>query len=104
MKQIVDRKTYTQVYKVIKQKKEFQEKLPQNLIKDIEKMMDKTNEDFTYDESKDIFSQIDRNALAICTYLYTKYIATDEEKNNIKKILIKNEIEYKKIGGENCGK
>lgn len=52
---------------------------------------------FNIDFEKPIYMQLSREALSLCISLYLKYVASDSEKEKFKKILIENEIEYKKI-------
>ena len=88
---------YVEVYEVIKKNESFLEKLPKDIIRHIENKAKKSRYIFNYDETKDIFSQISRNALSLVTYLYLKYVCDDEnEKKKMKKTLCENKLEFKK--------
>ena len=59
--------------------KEMREKIPKNVVENIERKMDKTY-DFNIEEGKDIFSiEYMLETKALFLELYTRYIAEDEE-------------------------
>ena len=87
---------YVEVYEVIKKNEAFLIKLPKDIIRHIENEAKKSRDEFNYDETKDIFSQISRKSLSLVTYLYLKYVCEDEsEKKEMKKRFGKNQIAKK---------
>ena len=99
MKQMIDKGIYVEIYEVIKNRNEFASKLPDEIVKHIKKNACSTGYKFEYDKTKDIFSQIKRETLIFCISLYLKYVASDEEKEKFKTVLIGHEIEYKRNQG-----
>ena len=71
---------YNELYLIIlKLNKEMREKIPKNVVENIERKMDKTY-DFNIEEGKDIFStEYMLETKALFLELYTRYIAEDEE-------------------------
>lgn len=75
---------YSLVYKelyliILNLNKEMREKIPKNVVENIERKMDKTY-DFNIEEGKDIFSiEYMLETKALFLELYTRYIAEDEE-------------------------
>ena len=52
--------------------------------------------DFKFDENQEILKQISREALSLCVSLYLQYIADENDLEEFKKVLIDNEIKFKK--------
>ena len=73
---------YKELYLIILNlNKEMREKIPKNVVENIERKMDKTY-DFNIEEGKDIFSiEYMLETKALFLELYTRYIAEDEEEN-----------------------
>lgn len=71
---------YKELYLIILNlNKEMREKIPKNVVENIERKMDKTY-DFNIEEGKDIFSiEYMLETKALFLELYTRYIAEDEE-------------------------
>ena len=71
---------YKELYLIILSlNKEMREKIPKNVVENIERKMDKTY-DFNIEEGKDIFSiEYMLETKALFLELYTRYIAEDEE-------------------------
>ena len=71
---------YKELYLIILNlNKEMREKIPKNVVENIESKMDKTY-DFNIEEGKDIFSiEYMLETKALFLELYTRYIAEDEE-------------------------
>ena len=71
---------YKELYLIISNlTKEMREKIPKNVVENIERKMDKTY-DFNIEEGKDIFSiEYMLETKALFLELYTRYIAEDEE-------------------------
>lgn len=71
---------YKELYLIISNlNKEMREKIPKNVVENIERKMDKTY-DFNIEEGKDIFSiEYMLETKALFLELYTRYIAEDEE-------------------------
>ena len=71
---------YKELYLIILNlNKEMREKIPKNVVENIERKMDKTY-DFNIEEGKDIFStEFMLETKALFLELYTRYIAEDEE-------------------------
>ena len=72
--------SYKELYLIILNlNKEMREKIPKNVVENIERKMDKTY-DFNIEEGKDIFStEYMLETKALFLELYTRYIAEDEE-------------------------
>lgn len=79
-KEMIYSRAYMELYVIISNlTKEMREKIPKNVVENIERKMDKTY-DFNIEEGKDIFSieyMVETKALFL--ELYTRYIAEDEE-------------------------
>lgn len=73
-------RAYMELYVIISSlTKEMKEKIPKNVVENIERKMDKTY-DFNIEEGKDIFSiEYMLETKALFLELYTRYIAEDEE-------------------------
>lgn len=73
-------RAYMELYVIISNlTKEMREKIPKNVVENIERKMDKTY-DFNIEEGKDIFSiEYMLETKALFLELYTRYIAEDEE-------------------------
>ena len=71
---------YKELYLIISNlTKDMREKIPKNVVENIERKMDKTY-DFNIEEGKDIFSiEYMLETKALFLELYTRYIAEDEE-------------------------
>ena len=71
---------YKELYLIILNlNKEMREKIPKNVVENIERKMDKTY-DFNIEEGKDIFSiEYMLETKSLFLELYTRYIAEDEE-------------------------
>lgn len=71
---------YKELYLIILNlNKDMREKIPKNVVENIERKMDKTY-DFNIEEGKDIFSiEYMLETKALFLELYTRYIAEDEE-------------------------
>ena len=73
-------RAYMELYVIISSlTKEMREKIPKNVVENIERKMDKTY-DFNIEEGKDIFSiEYMLETKSLFLELYTRYIAEDEE-------------------------
>ena len=79
-KEMIYSRAYMELYVIISNlTKEMREKIPKNVVENIERKMDKTY-DFNIEEGKDIFSiEYMLETKALFLELYTRYIAEDEE-------------------------
>lgn len=85
---------YKETYEVLKIYPELFKQIPKEIQKYIEKQALKSVRIFEYSSEEEIFSQIDKKSLSLFAYLYIKYGNLNEsQKDEIKKILINNEIE-----------
>ena len=97
MKQFISDETYSEIWEVLKVKKEFAKKIPEEVLKHIYSKVAKSKKKFEYDSEKDILKCIRKETFALYVALYLQYAASDEEKLDIKNVLIKNEMKQKNI-------
>ena len=95
MKQFISSKTYSELWKVLEIKTEVREKIPEDVLKHIQKKAVNSGYKFEYTSSDDVLKLISQETFCLYVSLYLQYVADDFEKENIKKILINNEIKYK---------
>ena len=67
-------------------------KIPEDLIKTIKKKAN--NKQINIDSNVILEEQISNEALSILTYIILKYIADNEQKNQLKNSLTQNQMEY----------
>lgn len=90
----INEKTYVELFYVLNLQKEiFENKIPKDIIDNIHKKAQNSNIHVELDENN-VINEISREAFCIYLFLYTKYVADEEEKENIKKILKENEIKH----------
>lgn len=80
---MLDKKAYTEVFYIINEmSEELRSKIPSEIIKNIEKKMDRTY-DFNIEEDIEN-AELLEDTEKILSVLYTDYLATDEEREVIK--------------------
>lgn len=97
MKNMIDKYVYAEVYEILKRRNDKVEKIPKKIIEHIRKNGEKINLNKTYNEDVDILQQVSRGAQNLWLSIFIKYIANDNQKENLKEILIRNEIKYKNL-------
>lgn len=97
MRQFISDETYSEILEVLKVKKEVAEKIPEDVLHHMYDKVVKSKKKFDYDPQKDILKSISKETFALYVALYLQYVANDEEKVNIKEVLIKNEKKQKNI-------
>lgn len=95
MKQFISSKTYSELWKVLEEKTEVRTKIPEDVLKHIYKNAINSGYRFEYTSKDDILKIISKDTFCLYVSLYLQYVAEDDEKEKIKKILIDNEIKYK---------
>ena len=83
---------YFEVMEVLKVKQDTCQKIPQNVLSHIEKHAKKYQ---TKTDKEITLSTLSDDAFSLYLALYLQYIAENEEKEKIKKILIENEVAYR---------
>lgn len=69
-------------------------KIPSDIIEMINKKAN--NQEIIIKQNKNIEEQISNEALSILTYITLKYLATEEQKKQLKKSLVQNQKEYER--------
>ena len=96
MNRYIKDKLYKEVWEVLQIKTEIKDKLPNDVIKHIQKSASKSNYEITFNKNdEDILKSISTDAFCLYISLYLQYVANEEEKEQLKKVLIENEIAYK---------
>ena len=96
MKQFISNQTYHEVWKILELKKETKERIPEDILKHIYKKAMKSGYRFEPDVQAEILNQVSRDALVLYVFLFLQYAANENEKVQLKEILIQNEIKRKK--------
>ena len=96
MKQQIDTVTYIELAEVLKQKQDVAEKIPKEVIDYIYTRASEAENEIKYD-NVDILNIISKEAFSLYVYLFTKYVADNNEKEKIKKVLINNEVKEQEI-------
>ena len=91
----MDSKVYSEVLAIISSNMFIYEKIPKKIIKFLEKHASKFYE-VKYPKRDSILSHVSKEALELYVSLYIDYVATEHEKEELKKILIENEMRYRK--------
>lgn len=97
MKQFISDETYSEILEVLKNKKEVAQKIPEEVLKHIYDKALKSRCKFEYDVTKDILKCIKKETFSLYVALYLQYVANEQEKSDIKEVLIKNEKKQKNI-------
>ena len=97
MKQFISDNAYSEILEVLKEKKEIAQKIPEEVLRHIYIKANKNKKKFEYDFEKDIIKCISKEAFALYVALYLQYVASEEEKCDIKTLLIENEKKLKNI-------
>lgn len=101
----LDYKDYVQVKEVLNNfSLEDQNKVPTDLINLIENNSNGANYSLIIDKNIPLENQISRQAMGCIIYIVTKYIANNEQKSEIKKILVNNSKEFQKSANERLEK
>lgn len=101
MSHFINDRVYKEVWEVLQIKKEIRDKIPNDVLQHIKKSALQSSYEISFSENEeDVFKNMSREALCLYISLYLQYIANEEEKEQLKKILIENEIEFKKNKGE----
>ncbi len=101
----LDYKDYVQVKEVLNNfSLEDQNKVPTDLINLIENNSNGVNYSLIIDKNIPLENQISRQAMGCIIYIVTKYIANNEQKSEIKKILVNNSKEFQKSANEQLEK
>lgn len=61
-------------------------------------MLEKVGYIFEYKQDKEILTKVSREAFCLYVSLYLQYVANDEEKAELKEVLIGNEVKLKRGG------
>ena len=96
MKQQIDTVTYIELAEVLKQKQDVAEKIPKEVIDYIYTRASEAENEIKYD-NVDILNIISKEAFSLYVYLFTKYVADNNEKEKIKKVLINNEVKEQEM-------
>ncbi len=97
----LDKKEYVQVKEVLNNFSiQDRNKIPINLINLIEAKASGSNYTLVIDKANPLEDQISRRALGTIIYIVTKYIASNEQKNRIKEILVNNSKEFQESANE----
>ncbi len=91
----LDGRVYSEVLAVINTNMFIYEKIPKNIISFLEKHASKFYE-VKYPKRDNILSHISKEALELYISLYIDYVATEREREELKKLLIENEMKYRK--------
>lgn len=97
MKQFISDETYSELFEVLKAKQDFTNKIPEEVLRHVYNKVAKSKKKFEYDSEKDILKCISKETFALYVALYLQYIASEQEKMDIKNVLIKNEMKQKNI-------
>lgn len=93
----LDNKDYVQVKEVLNNFCiEDKNKVPTDLINLIEVNASGTNYSLNIDRNIPLENQISRQAMGCIIYIVTKYIANNDQKNQIKEILVSNTKEFQR--------
>ena len=97
----LDKKEYVQVKEVLNNFSiQDKSKIPTSIINLIDAKSSGSNYTLALDIEKPLEDQISRRALGTIIYIVTKYIATNEQKNRIKEILVNNSKEFQESANE----
>lgn len=97
----LDKKEYVQVKEVLNNFSiQDKSKIPTSIINLIDAKSSGSNYILALDIEKPLEDQISRRALGTIIYIVTKYIATNEQKNRIKEILVNNSKEFQESANE----